>query len=148
MHSPFAINFRLLATLFALASVTLAGCGGQAPHRVPVYKTAGKVTFRDQPLEGAFLVLHPKAAATRDVPRPTAHVKPDGSFEPTTFLAADGAPAGEYVVTIEWRKLVNVGGEWTPGPNLLPPKYNNPATSDVIVTIAEGTNDLPTIVLR
>jgi hypothetical protein len=145
---PSAITVNSLLTTLALASLILAGCGGQGPDRVPVFKTAGKITFRNQPVDGAFLVLHPKGAATPDVPHPTAHVKPDGTFEPTTFLAADGAPAGEYVVTIEWRKLVNVGGEWTPGPNLLPPKYSNPATSDLIVKVAEGKNDLPAIVLR
>jgi len=138
----------LLTALVALSSLTLAGCGGQGPDRVPVYKTAGKITFRNQPVDGAFLVLHPKAAATPDVPRPTAHVKPDGSFQPTTFDTADGAPAGEYVVTVEWRKLINDRGEWVPGPNLLPAKYSNPATSDLIVTVAEGKNDLPAIVLR
>lgn len=144
-------NFRfacLLTPLIALASLTLAGCSGQRADRVPVFKTAGKITFRNQPVDGAFLVLHPKAAATPNVPRPRAHVKSDGSFETTTFDTADGAPAGQYVVTVEWHKLVKVGGEWTPGPNLLPPKYSDPATSDVVVKVAEGSNDLPEIVLR
>ena len=71
----------------------------------------------------------------------------DGTFEPTTFDTADGAPAGEYVVTIEWRKLVNDRGEWTPGPNLLPAKYGDPSKSDVVVKIAAGQNDLPPIAL-
>src|SRR5262245_47289206 len=148
MHSKATIN-SLLASLVALSCLVPAGCGGrQRADRVPVFKTAGKISFRNQPVDGAFLVLHPKAAPMADVPRPTAHVKADGSFEATTFDTADGAPAGEYVVTIEWHKLVKVGGEWTPGPNLLPPKYGNPATSDLVVKIAEGKNELPAIVLR
>jgi hypothetical protein len=137
-----------LATLVAIASLALTGCSESGPQRIPVFKTAGKITFNNQPVDGAFLVLHPKAASSPDVPKPTAHVKPDGSFEPTTFDTADGAPAGEYVVTVQWQKLVKVGGEWVPGPNLLPGKYSNPATSDVIVKVAEGKNELPAITLR
>ena len=142
------MNTCRLTAITVVAGISLAGCGQSGPQRVPVFKTAGKISFLNQPVNGAFVVLHPKAAATADVPRPTAHVRPDGSFEATTFLAADGAPAGEYVVTVEWHKLVNVGGEWTQGPNLLPAKYGNPATSDVIVKVAEGKNELPAIVLR
>jgi hypothetical protein len=132
-----------------IVALLLAGCDDSGPIRVPVFKAAGKITFNNQPLEGAFLVLHPKvAAATTDVPKPTALVKPDGSLEPTTFNSADGAPAGEYVVTVEWRKLVNVGGEWTPGPNLLPPKDSKPETSGVVIQVAEGSSELPPITLR
>jgi hypothetical protein len=136
-----------LALIAALASLVFAGCGGQ-PQRTPVYKTSGTITYRNQPVQGAFLVLHPRSAAAADEPRPTAHVRTDGSFEPTTFETADGAPAGEYVVTIQWHKLVQNQGEWTPGPNLLPAKYSDPATSDIVVRVAEGENRLPRIELR
>jgi hypothetical protein len=113
-----------------------------------VFKTAGTITFHGQPPAGALVVLHPQGAAGPDAPRPIAHVQADGSFAATTFDTADGAPAGEYVVTVEWQKLVNVRGEWQPGPNLLPARYASPATSDVIVRVVEGSNELAPIVLR
>lgn len=139
---------QCLAAMALLAAAAVVGCGS-GPDRIPVYKAAGKITFNNQPVDGAFLVLHPKGAAPQaDVPKPTALVKADGTFEPTTFDTADGAPAGDYVVTIEWRKLVNTGGEWAPGPNLLPAKYSNPATSDLVIHVAEGSNELPPITLR
>ena len=137
-----------ISAIVALGCLALAGCGGGGPDRIPVFKTAGRITFKNQPASGAFLVLHPKNVATPNAPRPTAHVQADGTFQPTTFDSADGAPAGEYVVTVEWRKLVNDRGEWVPGPNLLPAKYSDPARSDVIVKIAAGQNDLPPIALR
>jgi hypothetical protein len=135
-----------MALLAAAASI---GCGGGGADRIPVYKAAGKITFNNQPPSGAFVVLHPKGAAPQtDVPKPTALVKADGTFEPTTFDSADGAPAGDYVVTIEWRKLVHTGGEWIPGPNVLPARYSNPATSDLVVRVAEGENAWPPLTLR
>lgn len=139
---------RLTKFVPVCAVLLLAGCGSQEPGRIPVIKTTGRLTFKDQPVEGAFLVLHPKAETTTDLPRPTALVKPDGSFQPTTFDSGDGAPAGEYVVTVEWRKLVQAGGEWKPGPNLLPQKYSSPQTSDIVVRVAEGLTELPPIALR
>jgi hypothetical protein len=144
MSSRSLCNLVLLATL---ATVVAAGCGQAAPERAKVFKTAGKITFHGQPPAGALVVLHPKGAAP-DAPRPIAHVQADGSFAATTFDTADGAPAGQYVVTVQWQKLVNIGGEWQPGPNLLPSRYASPATSHVIVHVAEGQNELPIIALR
>jgi 3',5'-cyclic AMP phosphodiesterase CpdA len=54
----------------------------------------------------------------------------DGSFQLSTYVADDGAPVGEYVVTAAH-----------PG-RLLPDKYAKPQTSDLRVTIKETGNDL------
>lgn len=147
MHSLFKCHRTFASIFLATAVFAIAGCGKSRPERVPVVKVAGTISFRNQTLDGAFVVLHPQSAAA-SAPRPTAHVKPDGTFEPTTFDARDGAPAGKYIVTVEWHKLVKVAGEWTQGPNLLPAKYASPQSSDVYVTVAEGTSSLPAIVLR
>jgi hypothetical protein len=55
-----------------------------------------------KPAAGAVVVFHPAAPAAGDVPRPTAHVGEDGTFELTTYVKGDGAPAGAYAITIEW----------------------------------------------
>jgi hypothetical protein len=74
--------------------------------------------------------------------------QPDGTFALSTFESGDGAPAGEYIVTIRLHRAVQVEGDFVPGPNLLPVRYANAATSDIVVRISEGPNELPPIALR
>ena len=113
-------------------------------ERMEVFPVKGQVSFRGEPATGAFVVLHP-AAAWPDVPKPTGKVAQDGSFQLTTYEEGDGAPPGEYAVTVEWRKLVNQAGDFSAGPNVIPPKYSQPQTSPLTVTINESPNDLPAI---
>lgn len=139
--------------LAALGSATLVGalfvgCDSGFVAPVETFKTAGKATFKGQPIEGATLILHRQGEPLPDVPSPSARVSADGSFATTTFAAEDGAPAGEYVATVEWRKQVQVRGDWTYGPNLLPAAYADPGKSPLKFTIAEGENDLPPIEIR
>jgi BON domain-containing protein len=146
---PTEQNLAVLASTVALiAGLMLAGCGRVGPPRVPTHPTKGSVTYQGQPISGAFLALHPRNGAPADVPTSTAVVQPDGTFAVTTYDASDGVPEGEYVVTIQWRKATKSGGEYLPGPNLLPVKYSRPETSDVVVRVAAGQNELPPIALK
>ena len=131
----------------AAISLLLSGCGKAKTNRTPVYPAAGKIVFGGQSLEGALVVLHPKGPASPAAWKPTAKVQADGTFRFSTYDTADGAPPGEYVVTISLQRAVRVEGEFLPGPNLLPAKYSLPTTSDISVRIAEGQNDLPLIAL-
>jgi len=130
--------------------VTVAGCGSsQNGDRLPVFPASGKLVYDGRPLEGAFVVLHPKGAASgRAAPRPHAQASADGSFTLTSYESNDGAPAGDYTLTVELRSLVKHGGDVTAGPNTLPPKYSRADTSPVAVQIAEGTNTLSDIQIR
>ena len=76
---------------------------------------------------------------------PTLQAAADGSFALTSYESNDGAPAGDYTLTVELRSLVKNGGDVTAGPNTLPAKYGRAETSPVTVQIAEQTNDLPEI---
>ncbi|HEV7281206.1 MAG TPA: hypothetical protein VGN57_13465 [Pirellulaceae bacterium] len=140
-------------TVAALGSASMvgglfAGCDSGFVAPVDTFKTAGKATFKGQPIEGATLILHRQGEPLADVPAPSARVNVDGSFATTTFASGDGAPAGEYVATVEWRKQVQVRGDWTYGPNLLPPAYADPGRSPLRITIAERDNVLPAIEIR
>ena len=145
-HSVAVSKARRLATaLIAVAAIT--GCSSKKVEgRKEVFPARGKLLVNDQPAPGAMLVLHP-VGGTYDAEHPVATVGPDGSFELTTYEGKDGAPVGEYIVTAQWHVSADrdAPGPW---PNVIPPKYATPSSSDLRVQIAAGPNDLQPIVIR
>ena len=142
---------KRLAMLFLIVFLAgIAGCGSsQDPNRLRVFPAKGQITFPGKPVGGAFVVLHPKAATGSEVVRPRGNVSEDGTFSLTTYDANDGAPAGEYKVTVELHNLVKrANGDVSLGPNIVPKQYGNPKTSPLTVRIAEGENSLPSIILK
>jgi hypothetical protein len=145
---PFLHARKLAAALVLAAIGILPGLGcGKAESRVPVHPVLGAIQFRGQPTNGAFISLHPKNA-TEGVLNPRAMVAQDGSFTVSTYDGNDGAPEGDYIVTVQWYKPVKQGNDLVGGPNVLPAKYASPRTSDVVVHIAQGENRLKPIQLR
>lgn len=134
---------RFLTLLFLLCAVV--GCGEAKPARLQVHPVTGTVTFKNLPASGAVLTLHPKSPPGADVPKPRANIRPDGQFAVSTYDGGDGAPEGEYVLTVRWYKPVKNGADVQAGPNVIPPKYAKPETSDKVVIITAGQNDLGAI---
>jgi hypothetical protein len=128
----------------------LCGCGSsQSGDRVPVFPASGRLVSDGQPLAGAYIVLHPKGAdAGHAAPRPHGQAAADGTFSLTSYETNDGAPAGDYTLTVELRPLVKNGGDFTAGPNILPAKYSRAKTSPVTVNITQGRNELAEIQFR
>jgi hypothetical protein len=143
-------NRQALLAVISLASLPLLaiGCGETAPDRSRVVPVDGAVTFEGQPLPGAMIVLHPKSGGRSGVPSPRAQVAKDGTFRFTTYDADDGAPPGEYVATIAWYKLVGQGGDVKAGPNVLPPRFSNPKTSQWLIRVADQPTRLSSVQLR
>jgi hypothetical protein len=107
----------------------------------PVYLVRGQVFFRGKPATGALVLLHPVNAADSQAAHPHGQVDQDGVFVLSTYGAKDGAAAGDYVVTIDWRRLLpGRGGQ---GPSVLPPKYGNPKQSPLRATVQAESNNLP-----
>jgi len=148
MNEVLKKRLTILALLPLLAG--LAGCGSsQDPNQLPVYPVKGQLAFRGKPATGAFVVLHPKSNTGSNVTPPRGQVREDGTFSLTTYRSDDGAPVGDYKVTVEYRELVKQkNGDFSRGPNLAPKQYGNPKTSPLTVRIAEGENALPPIVLK
>jgi hypothetical protein len=121
---------------WCLGALLCTSCGN---GRVPVYPVTGKVLMGGKPLPRATLVFHP----TGDSPlHPVGTVDDDGSFQLTTYDQGDGAPAGKYQVTVEWRRLATINDDRPPA-NSLPARYARPDSSGLLATIAPGENVLP-----
>jgi hypothetical protein len=133
-------------TAVLVAAVLAAGCGGSG--KPPVLPAGGKVMFKKTtPPVDALVVFHPvdPAEEKRIGGKPFAKVKEDGTFALSTYADGDGAPAGEYGVTIEWRVkpkdakfALGVGDGGGGGTSALDPKYSNPQKPFTRVTVKPG----------
>ena len=135
-------NFKFAIRTAAVFAVTLSLASCSRSNGVPTYPVEGKLLFKGEAAPGAFVVLHPVGESPAKV-LPSARVAPDGSFQVGTFSAKDGAPEGEYVVTVEWRKLIVNGRDAVAGPNVLPAEFSSPEKSKLRVKVAKGNNELP-----
>jgi hypothetical protein len=133
--------YRKLAFSAMVIPALLCSACGKANGRKPVFPVEGRILYEGRPLAHAFLVFHPVNDAGPQLTRPTATAENDGTFAPTTYEAADGAPAGEYAVTVEWYRPPT-RDDVAPGPNQLPALYSKPASTPFKIRIVEGTNRL------
>lgn len=137
---PRVLNLSRRAAMVAavFASFALAGCGSKGPTLYPV---TGKVLGPDgKPLARASVVFHPVGAADPNAVKPRGTAGEDGTFVLTTTTTGDGAPAGEYRVTVEqWRAGSRPDD---PPANRLPPKYANPDQSGLTATVGTGPTEL------
>lgn len=134
----------MLALLLAAA-----GCGGAA--RPPAYPVSGRVLdAAGRPAEKAVVTFHRAGAGPNDA-RPSGRVEADGSFRLSTYAENDGAPAGEYAVTVVWpgpppKDLRGDPGE--EGPDRLSGRYRDPAKAAWRVTVGEGPTTLDLFQLK
>ncbi len=135
------------SVVLAIVAMTLTGCSRKDANRLEVHPVAGQVTFNGKPAAGALVVFHPKDPAAA-VLKPNARVDQQGNYSLSTYSAGDGAPAGEYTVTVILRPLVKKEGEFEPGPNVLPAQVGSPATSKIAAQVAEGPNTVPITITR
>jgi hypothetical protein len=124
----------------------LAGCSRPAgPALAPVH---GQVFVNGRPAANAFVVLHPLNSADPQAPRPRGRVDEQGNFVLGTQSGDDGAPPGEYVVTIQWFNNTRAKEGDERGPNaasdLLRGRYSNPNHPRALrVRVEPGPNQLP-----
>jgi hypothetical protein len=128
------------------AACLLASCSGSRGG--PAVR--GTVTAKGVPVAGALVVFHPRGETGGAVVRPTAVTGEDGTFVLRT-AGAEGAPAGEYDVTIVWEKPIPPAARKSPGidrQDALNGKYARAAESGLKATIQPGDNELPPFDLK
>lgn len=137
---------RILA-LFAVATLpafaALSGCGDD---RLPLYPVQGRVLDgQGQPAIGAQVYFHSASGGSEGIPTPVGKVDDQGDFHLTTYVEGDGAPEGEYAVTIIWppprtTPFEPVGGDQLNG------TYADPKNPRLRFTVkADSENTVPAI---
>ncbi len=111
-------------------------------NRKPVQPVKGKLFLDGAPMAGAKVtfLLHDEKSKKYSMVA-DAFVDSDGTFTLTSYKAGDGAPVGEYLVTVVWRDPYydDVG---LPGRNKGPLKYTDPKTTDLRASVKLGGADL------
>jgi hypothetical protein len=104
--------------------------------RLRVYPASGKVEFVGKPLANASIFLHPVGVKAANFPRPRAVVGADGTFVLGTYRKDDGAPPGDYKVTVQWFHKANPRDMPR---NVLPPRYAGAETSGLTLRINKAS---------
>lgn len=133
--------------LFAIGP-SLCGCQPKEKLKLAVFPTTGQVFVDGSPAARAQVTLHaaqPLVDPSNKQLTPSAVVADDGSFSVTTYGLHDGAPAGDYAVTVVWPTFKTELGEETVGPDRLKGRGGSPLKPAAKVTIASGQNAIPPI---
>jgi hypothetical protein len=140
--------------VFGLLVAGLIGCGGseKVKNRKPVYPVSGQFLLDGAPAGGAMVSFHPLNAKEPGRPLPSQALADEaGKFTLTTYVTADGAPEGDYVVTIYWPAARGEAshGDEDDGDGELPPdrlrgRFASPASSKLRAHVnAKATSFAP-----
>jgi hypothetical protein len=146
-HDLTARWLRRLLTIGGLCFVLL--CSSCGDGRKAVYLVRGEVLdAADKPATGAVVVFNPVNPDPKDPLKPVGKVDDSGHFSLTSYKENDGAPVGEYTVTITWPTPRKTPMDPDLG-DQLKGRYATPEKSTIRATVEKkGANDVPTIHLK
>lgn len=128
-----------------LVMVLLASCA-QEGHP-PLHPVHGQAFFHKKPATEAVIVLRPVSPGPLQNTLPHGTVGPDGSFQIETYMANDGAPVGEYIVTVTWPHTRTEPTGDLVTIDRLKGRFADPAQSRWKIVVQEGSNTLETFQL-
>jgi hypothetical protein len=139
----------------ALPLVAMSGLG--CSQEKALYPVTAQVFIDGRPATGALVVLHPIDDTGPAAIRPSGYVDDGGNVKLTSFIShtratGEGAPAGEYVVTIAWFPA-DVKEYLSKNPNTAVPdklkgRYSQPDKSTLRATVQPQRTTLPRIDLK
>jgi hypothetical protein len=147
-NRPVALALRVA---LALAVVALAACGGRKfPKAYPV---KGKILVNGEPAKECQVSFHRTSGGDPAFPAtPSGLTDENGEFQLTSWYANDGAPEGEYVVTIEWRERSGLAMADFDGPDRLGGAYanvqKNKGVKEFVVQVGRQRLELPPFDLK
>lgn len=93
---------KTIRVVIAAGLFALTGCGSD---QTKVYPVEFQVTVQGKPAVGATVIFHPVGKADPKTPLPMGKVDQSGTVKLSTFAQNDGAPAGEYTITVTWHDV-------------------------------------------
>ena len=142
----------MLRNVPCLACLCLATVGCSSDDgRVDVYPINGKVLVKGQPADGAEVAFYPTAPELQGPRTPVPEGTTDGSgvFRLQSYEPDDGAPAGEFNVTVVWPSPPpsNATGVFD-FKDRLGGRYSDPQTSKLTARVEEGGGEIPAFELQ
>jgi hypothetical protein len=129
-----------------LVTASLSGCA-KSDHQA-VYPVRGRVFYRGKPTANAMVTFHPVSDNRPETVRPVGRVDNQGYFTLTSYAKDDGAPEGEYQVTVVWFLASRPVGDETVSKNYLPEKYGRVESSHLRVSVPKGGTELQPFELK
>ncbi|MHC2069865.1 hypothetical protein ACYFX5_20525 [Bremerella sp. T1] len=121
----------LLTLSLAFAVTTMVGCGSSGPEMGDV---TGTVTYKGKPLPTGTITFIPEEDG---IPRASAEVQEDGTFQAETSGVGSGVPVGKHRVMIS--AFIDMGPE-APVKSILPDKYGSDRQSGLTAEVTPGEN--------
>jgi hypothetical protein len=96
-------NGKVLTAIWLIVlSIGVVGCSGEKPvgagKHLPTFRTKGTVIYKGEPVDDATVSFHP---ATSGAPGAVGKSNSAGEYTLRTYKAGDGAPEGDYIVTVQ-----------------------------------------------
>lgn len=134
--------------VFLLMISPFLGCGGGSDHGVQLHSVTGVVLQGGQAVEGAVVALYRKDDLGSGIPVPKGVTNAAGAFAIRTFEPGDGAPVGEYAVTVRFAEEVETPDGQIVERDRFEGAYANPNKPVATVEVTSGSNRVPDIELN
>jgi hypothetical protein len=130
---------RWAGCLCLCLSLGVAACSSNEYGEYPPYPASGQLLINGKPAKDAVLTFYLDGYKGDRTILPQGWTDENGHFVLSTYKQGDGAPAGDYKVSVRWPTTRKGFGM---GPDALQGKYSDQNASGLVAHIEKGTNEL------